>query len=77
MEKNAIEMYLTHNEVKSVVAETLKNRIYKYMTSISKNVYIDKCVYMLLVILMEGKLLERITKKSCKKQIEKSLELRK
>ena len=39
-------MYSTHNEGKSVVAErfirTLKNRIYKYMTSISKNVYIDK-----------------------------------
>ena len=35
-----------HNEGKSVVAErfirTLKNKIYKYMTSISKNVYIDK-----------------------------------
>ena len=35
----------THNEGKSVVAErfirTLKNNIYKYMTSISKNVYID------------------------------------
>ena len=39
-------MYLTHNEGKSVTAErfitTLKNKIYKYMTSISKNVYIDK-----------------------------------
>ena len=39
-------MYSTHNERKSVVAEifirTLKNKIYKYMTSISKNVYIDK-----------------------------------
>ena len=39
-------MYSTHNEWKSVVAErfirTLKNKIYKYMTSISKNVYIDK-----------------------------------
>ena len=39
-------MYLTHNEGKSVVAErfikTLKDKIYKYMTSISKNVYIDK-----------------------------------
>ena len=39
-------MYSTHNEEKSVVAErfirTLKNNIYKYMTSISKNVYIDK-----------------------------------
>ena len=37
-------MYLTHN--KSVVAErsirTLKTKIYKYMTSVSKNVYINK-----------------------------------
>ena len=43
---NDIEMYSIHNEGKSVVAErfirTLKNKIYKYMTSISKNVYIDK-----------------------------------
>ena len=39
-------MYSTHNEGKSVVAERfirkLKSQIYKYMTSISKNVYIDK-----------------------------------
>ena len=39
-------MYKTHNEGKSVVPERfirkLKNKIYKYMTSISKNVYIDK-----------------------------------
>ena len=46
LEKNDIEMYSTHNEGKSVVAErfirTIKNKIYKYMTSISKNVYIDK-----------------------------------
>ena len=39
-------MYSTHNEGKSVVAErfirTLKTKIYKYMTSISKNVYINK-----------------------------------
>ena len=39
-------MYSIHNEGKSVVAErfirTLKTKIYKYMTSISKNVYIDK-----------------------------------
>ena len=46
LEKNGIEMYSTHNEGKSVIAErfirTLKNKIYKYMTSISKNVYIDK-----------------------------------
>ena len=46
LEKNDIEMYSTHNEGKSVVAErfirTLKTKIYKYMTSVSKNVYIDK-----------------------------------
>ena len=39
-------MYSTHNEVKSVVGERfiriLKNRIYKCMTSVSSNVYIDK-----------------------------------
>ena len=39
-------MYSTHNERKSVVPErfirTIKNKIYKHMTSISKNVYIDK-----------------------------------
>ena len=39
-------MYSTHNEGKSVVAErfirTLKSKFYKYMTSISKNVYITK-----------------------------------
>ena len=39
-------MYSTHNEGKSVIAErfirTLKNKIFRYMTSISKNVYIDK-----------------------------------
>ena len=38
-----------HNERKSVVAQrfigTLKNKIYKYMTSVSKNVYIDKLGY--------------------------------
>ena len=39
---NDIEMYSTHNKGISVVAErfirTLKNKIYKYMTAISKNV---------------------------------------
>ena len=39
-------MYSTHNEGNSVVAERfirmLKSKIYKHMTSISKNVYIDK-----------------------------------
>ena len=44
--KKDIEMYSMHNEGKSVIAEifirTLKNKSHKYMTSISKNVYIDK-----------------------------------
>ena len=151
-------MYSMHNEEKSVIAErfirTLKNKIYKYMTSIPKNVHIDKlhdtvnkynntyhnkikkkpvdvkwntyinsskkliikifklvilleyqniktflqkgmfqidlkkflrlkklktlcCGHMLLVILTEKKLLECFTKKNCKKQIKKSLELKK
>ena len=45
-EKNDIKMYSTHNEGKSVFAErfirTLKDKIYKQMTLILKNVYIDK-----------------------------------
>ena len=39
-------MYLIHYEGKSVIAErfirTFKAKIYKYMTSVLKNVYIDK-----------------------------------
>ena len=39
-------MYSIHNEGIFIVAErfirTLKTKIYKYMTSISKNMYIDK-----------------------------------
>ena len=39
-------MYSIHNERKSIVAErfirTLQTKIYKYMTLVSKNVYIDK-----------------------------------
>ena len=39
-------MHSIHNEGKSVVAERfvkpLKTKIYKYMTSVSKNAYIDK-----------------------------------
>ena len=46
LDKNAVKMYSTHNEEKSVVAERfirrLKNEIYKDMTSISKSGYIDK-----------------------------------
>ena len=42
LEKTGKEIYSTHNERKSVVAERfiriLKNKIYKYITSISKNV---------------------------------------
>ena len=38
-------MYSTHNEGKSVIAErfikTLKNKIYKHMTTVGKNVYFD------------------------------------
>ena len=45
---NNIEMYSTYNEGKSVVAErfirTLKNKIFKHMTAISKNVYFDVLV---------------------------------
>ena len=44
LQNNNIKMYSTHNEGKSVTAErfirTLKYKIFKYMTSISKNVYI-------------------------------------
>ena len=43
---NDLKMYSTYNEGKPIIAKrsirTLKNKIYKYMTSISKNVYIDK-----------------------------------
>ena len=42
---NNNEMHSTYNEGKSVVAErfirTLKNKIFKHMTAISKNVYFD------------------------------------
>ena len=46
LKDNDIEMYLIHNDGKRVSAErfirTLKTRIYKYTTSVSKNVYVDK-----------------------------------
>ena len=45
LKDNDIEMYSIHNEGKSVVAErfirTLKNKIFKHMTAILKNVYFD------------------------------------
>ena len=46
LKDNDIEMYSIHNEGKSVVAErfirTWKTKIYKYMTSVSKNIYFNK-----------------------------------
>ena len=43
---NDIKKYLKHNERKSVVAErfirTLRTKLYKYMTSLSKSIYIHK-----------------------------------
>ena len=46
LQDHDMEMCSTHNEEDSVVAErfirTLKNKIYNYMTSISKNVCNDK-----------------------------------
>ena len=45
MKENNIEMYWTYNEGKSVVTErfikTLKNKIFKHITAVSKNVYFD------------------------------------
>ena len=44
LDDNDIKMYSTHSEEKSVVAErfirTLKNKIYKHMTAVSK-----KCLF--------------------------------
>ena len=44
-------MYSAHNEGKSVIVERiariLKNKIYKYTTSVWKNVYIDKLDYII------------------------------
>ena len=46
LEKSDIEMYSKHNKGKPAVAErfirTLKNKVYKYMASVLKKVYIDK-----------------------------------
>ena len=45
LKDNDVEMYSIHNKGKSVAAErfirTLKNKIFKHMTAISKNVYFD------------------------------------
>ena len=46
LQDNNTEMYSTHNEGKSAVADrfirTFKNKIYQYMLSIAEDVYIDK-----------------------------------
>ena len=46
MQDDDIVMYSTNNKGMSIVAErfigTIKNKIYKYLSSTSKNVYIDK-----------------------------------
>ena len=46
LEKNNMDMYTSHNEGKSVVDErfirALKTKIYKYVTSMPKNAYLDK-----------------------------------
>ena len=45
LQNNDTKMYSTYTKGKSFIAEgpvrTLKNKSYKYMTSTSKNVYID------------------------------------
>ena len=73
LEINNFEMFSTYNEGKSVVAErfitSLKNKIFKHMTAISKNVYFD-----VLVTWMEKKLLEVFTRKICKKLVKENLE---
>ena len=46
LQNNNIEMFSTHNGRRFVIVErfirTLKNNIYKYITSISKDMYINK-----------------------------------
>ena len=45
MKTNNVETYSTYNEEKSVIAErfirTLKSKIFKHMTVVSKNIYFD------------------------------------
>ena len=46
LQDNDTEIYSTHNQGKSTVTErfikTLKKKTYKYMTSVSKYMYIDR-----------------------------------
>ena len=59
LEKNGIDMYSTHNRVKSVIAErfirALKNQIYKYMTSLSKNILSIKLINTIIHIIAQLK----------------------
>ena len=51
LQNNDIEMYSTHKDLKSVIAEmfvrTLKKKYYRYVTSILKNMFIDKLDYII------------------------------
>ena len=51
LQDNDIKMYSTHKEGKYVATErfirTLKNKIYKCMTSISENVYINTAIHII------------------------------
>ena len=57
LKDNDIEIYSIHNKGKYVAAErfirTLKTKIYKYMTPISKNVYNDKLDDIVIFFLIE------------------------
>ena len=72
LKDNDIKTNSRYNNGKSVVAErfirTLKNKIFKHMTNISKNVFRG---FMLLMISRLKKLLGRFMKKNCKRQIKK------
>ena len=61
---NKIEMYSKYHEGKSVICErfirTLKKKVYKYMTSISKKLYVDE----LDAIVNENKNIDRSTNKT-------------
>ena len=46
LKENGTELYLTHNVAKSAIAQrfslSLKNKVNKYMTATTGNVYIDE-----------------------------------
>ena len=59
LEENDIEMYSTHNEGKPAVAErlirTLKKKMYKYLTSILKNVQMIQLMNIIIHIIVQLK----------------------